>query len=121
MNDLRQLQAHPHLFRRSLLIDCDGQPKRLAEVCDLWQTEDFEALDPAWRTVVGQPRNGDPAKMRAWIERPRGHSKTQDVMVQVVWALFASRRQISGVVCAVDRDQAKLCRDAADRLVRLNP
>ena len=121
MSDLRQLQQHPHLFRRSLLIDADGTPKRLAEVCDIWQDEDFQALDPAWRRVVGQPRNGESDLMRAWLERPRGHSKTQDVMTQVVWALFASKRQISGVVCAVDRDQAKLCRDAADRLVRLNP
>ena len=119
--NLRELQQHPHKFRSALRIDCDGQPKRLSEVCDLWQDEDFQALDPAWRLVAGQPRNGVPCKMRGWLERPRGHSKTQDVIVQVVWALFASKRQISGVVCAVDRDQAKLCRDAADRLVRMNP
>ena len=121
MNDLKQLQKHPHLFRRSLLIDADGTTRKLSDVCDDWQTEDFEALDPAWRRVVGQPRNDAPDLMRAWLERPRGHSKTQDVMVMVVWALFASKRQITGVVCAVDRDQAKLCRDAIDRLVRLNP
>jgi hypothetical protein len=35
--------------------------------------------------------------------------------------LFASRRKLTGYGAAADRDQARLLRDAIDRLVRLNP
>jgi len=42
-------------------------------------------------------------------------------MISVCWALFASRRQINGIVCAVDKDQARICRDHAAKLIRLNP
>jgi hypothetical protein len=37
------------------------------------------------------------------------------------WALFASRRRLSGIGAAADRDQAALLRDAVGRLLFLNP
>ena len=117
--NLQLLQNDPIAFRRALRIDCDGKSKSLFDVCDGWQKRDFEALDDGWRTVAGQTVENP--TMRGWLERPRGHSKTSDTMTMVTWALFASKRRISGIVAAVDRDQAKLDRDAIDRLVRLNP
>ena len=116
--DLKALQASPAKFRSALRIDCDGRPQRLGAVMDRWQRCDFFMLDPGWQQVAGQEGDGP---LRAWLERPRGHAKSSDVMVQATWALFASRRQITGIVAAVDRDQAKLDRDHVERFVRLNP
>ena len=117
--DLRQLQSDPSVFRSALLIDADGGPRRLGDCLDNWQDADFRALDPAWRCVAGQA--DDTAIRRAWLERPRGHSKTADIAVMATWALFASRRALKGVGCAGDRDQAALLRDAIETLRRANP
>jgi hypothetical protein len=62
-----------------------------------------------------------PTYRRAWIERPRGHGKSLDLGIMATWALFASPRRISGIGAAVDRDQARLLRDAISRLVFVNP
>jgi hypothetical protein len=115
---LQRLASDPAEFRRHLVIDADGGPRRLAETMNDWQREDFEALDAGWRRVVGLPADG--AKQRAYLERPRGHSKTGDLAVMVTWALFAARRQIAGVAAAADKDQGRLLRDAVAKLVSLN-
>ncbi|MEZ6119025.1 MAG: terminase large subunit [Pirellulaceae bacterium] len=59
--------------------------------------------------------------MRAYLERPRGHSKTTDLAVMAVWLLAFATRPLRGYSYAADRDQAALLRDAVDRIVRLNP
>lgn len=133
----------PVAFRQRLFIDPagGGAPRRLAESLDDWQRKDFEALDAAWmraaglatadrpgglaaklgqafRRAVALPSDGVPC--RAYLERPRGHSKTADLGVMASWALLAARRQLLIVVAAADRDQAKLLRNAIDRLVSHN-
>lgn len=118
--DLLNLQSDPAAFRAALLIDTDSGPKPFAEVMDDFQKKDFEALDPGWKRAAGQEVEGDVCQ-RGWLERGRGHSKSSDVMISATWCLFASRKQLSGVVCAVDRDQAALDRDSVSRLVSLNP
>jgi hypothetical protein len=110
--------SSPQAFRQVLLIDADGGPKRLAEVADHWQAADFQALDPAWLSIAGHEIS--PPFRRGWLERPRGHSKTGDIAAMVAWALFASRRRLSGVVAAADQDQAALIRDAISKLLALN-
>ncbi len=115
--DLKKLQADPAAFRAALRIDADGKTVPLAKAMDDWQAKDFARLDPGWRRVAGQSAEGP---SRGWIERPRGHSKTSDIAVQVAWALFASRRKVKGVVAAVDKDQARLVKDAVDLLLRLS-
>lgn len=92
----------------------------MADRMDDWQRADFEALDPAWRAVAGESGASD-CRRRAWLERPRGHSKTNDIATMAAWALFASRWPIRGVVAAADQDQARLLADAMLRLCRLNP
>ncbi len=119
MQELRRLQADPSEFRRSLLIDADGTPRRLGDVLDGWQRSDFAALDPGWKRAAGQAATGGCS--RAWLERPRGHSKTLDIAVICTWALFASRRTLKGVAAAGDLDQAGLLRDAIEGLRRANP
>src|SRR4051812_24739830 len=106
--NLRELQNDPAAFRAALLIDGDNGPCKLADCLDPWQRDDFQALDPTWRRVAGQ--DVEPRFMRAWLERGRGHSKTGDASVMATWVLFASRRKLSGVVAACDRDQAGLVR-----------
>lgn len=115
---LQRLASDPAEFRRQLVIDADGGPRRLADCLDDWQAADFAAIDAGWRRVVGLPADG--AKQRAYLERPRGHSKTSDLAVMVTWALFAARRQIAGVAAAADKDQGRLLRDAVAKLVALN-
>jgi phage terminase large subunit-like protein len=119
--NLLELQQSPAAFRDALLIDGgDGQPVRLADAMEPWQRADFEVLDPGWRRAAGQDAPGE-FPQRAWLERPRGHSKSADAMVMATWALFAARKQLAGIVAAVDRDQAALDRDHVARLVALNP
>ena len=116
--NLIDLQNDPVNFRRVLRIDCDGLVKPLQTVLDDWQENDFEALDQGWQRCIGQTSEGT---SRAWLERPRGHSKTSDIATMVTWALFASKRKITGVVAACDKEQARIVRDAIDTLIRLNP
>ncbi len=117
--DILTLAADPVAFRRALRIDVDGSSKSLADCMDPWQADDFRAMDPAWRRLVGQ--SVDVEHSRGWLERARGHSKTSDLAVMVTWSLLISRRPLRGVVAAGDVDQASLLRDAIERLVTLNP
>lgn len=116
---LQDLQRDPAKFRDALLIDSDSGPVRFSTVIDEWQAQDFAALDPGWRATVTQ--SSDDALSRAWLERPRGHSKTLDLAVMSTWALFASKRRLSGIAAAADLDQARLLRDAISKLIYLNP
>jgi len=118
--NLLELQKDPSAFRSALLIDTDSGPAPLNEVIDEWQAADFDALDSGWqRAVLGSTREAQ--YRRGWLERPRGHAKTLDLAIMSAWALFASRRRLSGIAAAGDLDQARLLRDAIGRLVHYNP
>jgi hypothetical protein len=117
----RQMRRGPDRFRGLVLLDSD--PLRpLRDVVQPWQQRDFLALDAAWRRITGldEPSGATPLN-RAYIERPRGHSKTTDVAVQVAWALAVARRGVRGIAAAADADQARLLKDALERLARANP
>lgn len=113
------IRKSPRYYRTLLIVDCDGRPKPLREVIEPWQKADFEAMDPAWECMLGY--RDDAPYMRAYRERPRGHSKTTDIAITVTWALYASSLPIRGVAAASDKDQAKLLRNAINMLVSLNP
>src|SRR5262245_40806309 len=105
--NLLNLQADPAAFRSALMIDTDSGPAPFAEKMDAWQDADFRALDSGWqRAVLGASQEA--TYQRAWLERPRGHSKSLDLALQSSWALFASRRRLSLIGCAADLDQARL-------------
>lgn len=106
-------------FRARLLVDCDGTAKTVAEVMDPWQRQDYESLDPGWDSVAGL--SDEPALLRAYLERPRGHSKTTDIAVMVLRVLWSSKRLLWGYAAAGDSDQAGLMRDAIEKILRLNP
>jgi len=116
---LRTMAADPAEFRQRVLIDTDEGPRPLAAVVDPWQRVDFQALDSGWQRLAGQTVDG--GFNRAYLERGRGHSKTSDLAVMACWALAFAPAQLSGVVAAADKDQARLLRDAINRLLNLNP
>lgn len=118
--NLAKLQSDPAAFRSALLIDTDAGPRPLGDCMDDWQRKDFEALDSGWqRAVLGTKHKAK--YQRGWLERPRGHSKSLDLGIMAAWALFASRRRLSGIAAAGDLDQARLLRDAIGKLVYVNP
>ncbi len=109
----------PAAFRASLLVDVDGVARRFGDVMDPWQRDDFAALDDGLRRCAGRSKR--PGPMRAYLERPRGHSKTTDLATIAVWALAFATRPLRGYCYAADKDQSRLLRDAMETLVRLNP
>jgi phage terminase large subunit-like protein len=106
-------------FRDSLTVDVDGIARRFGDVMDDWQRDDFATLDPALKRAAG--RSTKTAKMRAYLERPRGHSKTTDLAVTAVWALAFATRPLRGYCYAADQDQAALLKQAMETVLRLNP
>ncbi len=126
----------PSRFRDRLLLS--ASPSRLLrDEIQPWQTADFEALDPAWGRLAGgeaSPRSAltpspspkgrgdeDAPIRRAYIERPRGHSKTSDMAAQIAWILLAARTPVVGVAAAATREQAELLLRAIRSLTQLNP
>ncbi|GIX05529.1 MAG: hypothetical protein KatS3mg114_1398 [Planctomycetaceae bacterium] len=114
----RRLTQQPALFRQ--LIRLSPQAPLLREQIQPWQERDFRRLDAAWRHVA-QRDSAAPSYCRAYFERPRGHSKTTDLAVQVAWALQYADHRVQGVAAAADRDQAALLLACLQRLVSANP
>ena len=113
--------ADPVAFRADLIVDVDGVARRFGDVQDDWQKADFAALDPALKKCNGRSSTDEPTRMRAYLERGRGHSKTTDLAVMAVWSLAFATRPLRGFCFAADKDQARLLRDAMSTTVRLNP
>lgn len=107
----------PADFRAAIRIDRDGVAVPFQP--DDWQEQDFLSLDQGWMKACGMPTQGVPIS-RAWLERPRGSSKTSDLAMMASWALALSPNPIRGIAAASDMDQAKLLRDAIARLCRFN-
>jgi hypothetical protein len=80
-------------FRREAIVLEDGRP--FGAVMEPWQAEDFAALD-------------DPAHRHAYLERPRGHSKTGDIATEAVVELVLGPPHQRLYCAAADEDQAGL-------------
>lgn len=121
--DLAKYAADPAAFRDDLIVDVDGIARRFGDIQDQWQRDDFAAIDPGLMRCNGRanPNADDAAKMRVYLERPRGHSKTTDLAVTAVWALAFAARPIRGYAYAADKDQAGLLKAAMANILRLNP
>lgn len=116
---LRRMAVDPGEYRRHLLIDCNGVAQPLDSVMDDFQRQDFTAMDPAWQSMAGVAVP-EPTHRRAWIERSRGSSKTQDTAVSALWALAFAQRPLRGVCLAATQQQAGILKDAIDRIVCMN-
>lgn len=136
--ELQRFAVDPMAFFESLAVEVDGRKVRFGDVINPWQQEDFRELSRALRrmagltipptdtelTVEGQIAESSQfalAKLRFYLERPRGHSKTTDIALTVVWMMVFSPRKLTGVIAAADRDQGRLIRDAVDAIVKWNP
>ncbi len=105
-DQLAQWAADRMAFRREAVLLEDGTP--LGEVIESWQAEDFAALD------AGTYRH-------AYLERPRGHSKTGDLGTEAVTELLLGRPGQQLYCAAADEDQARLLfEDVAGKFQR-NP
>lgn len=116
--DRRLAENSPDDYRQVLRLGPHPAPY-MRELLQPWQTRDFEALDAAWLTLAGREAAG--GVRRAYLERPRGHSKTTDTAVQLTWILQWSASCVRGLAAAADQDQATLIHTAIADLIRHNP
>ena len=123
---IRRLSRNdPAAFRRWMVLDAD-KGRSFQKFMQPWQERDFAALDLAWSSLANRPpvyagmRPDDRVLRRAYIERPRGHSKTSDMAMQIAWILLAAKEPVNGLAAAADRDQANLIYRAIRRLAELN-
>ncbi|WP_145259868.1 terminase large subunit domain-containing protein [Planctomycetes bacterium Pan216] len=101
------------------MIPTDDGPRPFREVAEDRQVRDFAALDGALLRAAGF--TSDSGLSRAWLERPRGGSKTMDIAVMSLWLVGLSRRRVKGIVGATDKDQGRLLIEAIDALLDANP
>ncbi len=108
-----------------MILDAD-KGQSFQKFMQPWQARDFAALDLAWQSLAGRgttdaalPLRPDLCR-RAYIERPRGHSKTSDMAMQIAWILLAAKEPVTGLAAAADRDQANLIYRAIRRLAEIN-
>jgi hypothetical protein len=111
--------TNPAAFRAELVVDVNGIARRLGEVMNDWQRNDFAAMDAGLMRCSG--RSNNPAKQRVYLERGRGHSKTTDLAITCCYAMAFANRPIRGYAFAADKDQAGLLKDAMGTIARLNP
>lgn len=109
----------PRKFRDRLWIEVGTESLPLGLAMEPWQRRDFEAMDAGWMNVAGY---GPPVGFkRAYLERPRGHSKTSDIGVMAAYALWSAERGVRGLVGSGNQEQAGYIRDAIQKLLSLNP
>lgn len=118
-DDIRRFKRSPSAFRESLFIRKGNGVGRFTP--DPWQAENLAALDPMWMRVAGVPMEQPELRKFAWLGRARGHSKTMDEAMQLVWVIAFSTKPLNGIAAAGAKDQAKFIRDAVLRIILLNP
>ena len=92
----------PSTFRDILLIETDSGMVPFSKVMDPWQRSDFEACDPGWLRCLGRGKDLE-AKMRVYLERGRGHSKTFDQSVMITHNLITAPRLVRGFAYAASK------------------
>lgn len=103
---IRRWRRNRMAFRREAILLEDGRP--FGEVMEKWQADDFKALDS------GQYRH-------AYLERPRGHSKTGDIGTEAVTELMLGSPNQRLYCCAADEDQARLLFEDVQTKFQRNP
>jgi hypothetical protein len=117
---LERMGESPASYRQQLRIEVSGDVVRYADVAADWQEADFCAMDAAWLRCIGRTK-AEVKPMRAWLERPRGASKTHDLACMACWGLRFAPRRVRFIWCAGDVDQARLGIKAMQQLCELNP
>jgi hypothetical protein len=110
------MRVDPSVFRKHVVIDTDGSPKRFGDVELPFQAKDFKNIDPMWRFAIGV--GPETERNRAVMLRSRAGSKTADAALQATWAVSMSPREIHGIIAAGSKEQAALLIRACRRLHR---
>ncbi len=123
LNTLRSARARQGLrpFLEQMVINCRPHARPFGEIADPWQwTDVLNPIIPAVETIAGL--NNDTLRYDTFVNiMPKGSDKTSLGGRIVTWCINYSRRPMSIVVCARDRDQARGLRDAMEEERILNP
>ena len=112
--ELRSLQK----FSEAVRIETDGPPRPFADVADAWQKKAIGEISSAMESLVRDEISS--AVRRAWWVRPRGHAKTADASMLILYVLAFSKRRRRAVWVAADKDQGVEGLDAISTLCRHN-
>jgi hypothetical protein len=112
-------------FLERTVIDCtateDPEPKMFVDVAEPWQLYQSLTLAPAIEAVTKIGTKPYRGPRFFWRGMPRGHDKTSSIARMCNWILAYSKRNLSGICTAADRDQAALLTDFMQREAALNP
>lgn len=107
-------------YLSNVVIDSRPTPVRWSNVWEPWQGEIVAPMVPAIEHAAGL-RDAYFGPRRFWMELPRGHDKTGLIARLANFLMRFSRRRISGVAAAADRDQARLLLASMESEIGLNP
>jgi hypothetical protein len=103
-----------------VVVDCRPEPKRFALVREPWQERLLGKIVPALESVAGV-RNNYKGPRGFWLTLPRGHDKTSSIGRLCNWVLSYTRRYVSAIAAAADREQASLLAEFMQGEANLNP
>lgn len=107
-------------YLKYVAINSSPEPKKFADLAEDWQWDQARTVGPAIEAVMGL-RPTYRGKRAFWRTMPRGHDKSSSIARLMNYALCYSRKSISAVVAASDRDQAAFITDFMEAEARLNP
>jgi len=101
--------------------DDEPVPIRFASIAEPWQWDQALTMAPAIEAItrVADRRYYGPRSF--WRGMSRGHDKTSSIARMCNWILAYTKRNLSGIVCAADREQAGLLTEFMENESRLNP
>lgn len=117
---LDSIKRSPAVFRDHLVRDTGFKTEEVGPNLDDWQRRDFMHTDDMWK-FAARVSEYKPKHRRAYLERPRGHSKTTDIATMVLWALISAPVKIVGIAAAASEEQAKMILGAAEKIILDNP
>lgn len=120
LDTLRRMTDCLDVFLDNVRVETDDGPRIWGQIADPWQRSDVDAIRPALERLV-VPGAPEPQRQRAWWVRPRGHTKTTDIVLLITWVLAFSRRKRRMVWIAVDKGQGLEGRAALLSLLEHNP
>lgn len=117
---IEEAKRSPVVFRNHVLIQAGPNVVKYGEALDPWQEKDLLAMDDAW-AYMARVSMQKPEFQRCYLERGRGHSKTTDIAMWVIWAIMASPSMLYGYAAAASEKQAKLITKTIRQIRQLNP
>jgi len=88
-------------------------PQRLKHIIEPWQNNLYNVLIPLFEAAAGFPRTTN--QLACFITAGKGSSKTSTIAQLVSWALCFSKRPISAICAAADKEQAAILLDRIER------